>query len=262
MARQIRKKSGTGIYHIMLRGINRQDIFEDDEDYYYMIHILKGMTERVDEHGVRLTPLCTFYAFCLMSNHIHLLIQEREEDISGIVKRVGVAYAYYFNKKYGRSGHLFQDRFRSEPVDSIEYFVTLLRYIHQNPVKAGIVENIADYQWSSWNEYISPNNADSFCAAKTVYTRIPKDELNELVYTTLEEYEEILDIDSESPKQPSDDDVKDFLLHSEGISNPLMIQSLEKVRRNEVLIAAKRMGAGLRQLSRLTGVSFGVIQKL
>lgn len=58
------------------------------------------------------------------------------------------------------------------------------------------------------------------------------------------------------------DDVKDFLLHSEGISNPLMIQSLEKVRRNEVLIAAKRMGAGLRQLSRLTGVSFGVIQKL
>lgn len=91
MARQIRKKSGTGIYHIMLRGINRQDIFEDDEDYYYMIHILKGMTERFDEHGVRLTPLCTFYAFCLMSNHIHLLIQEREEDISGIVKRVGVA---------------------------------------------------------------------------------------------------------------------------------------------------------------------------
>ncbi len=59
-----------------------------------------------------------------------------------------------------------------------------------------------------------------------------------------------------------DDDVKDFLLHSEGISNSLMIQSLEKVRRNEVLIAAKRMGAGLRRLSRLTGVSFGVIQKL
>lgn len=95
-----------------------------------------------------------------------------------------------------------------------------------------------------------------------MYSRISKDELNELVCTALEEYEEILDIENESPKQLSDDDVKDFLLHSEGISNPLMIQSLEKVRRNEVLIAAKRMGAGLRKLSRLTGVSFGVIQKL
>ena len=157
MARQIRKKSGTGIYHIMLRGINRQDIFEGDDDYLHMTMILRGMTERFDEHGVKLPPLCTFYAYCLMSNHVHLLLQEREEDISNVVKRVGVTYAHYFNKKYDRSGHLFQDRFRSEPVDSIEYFITLLRYIHQNPVKAGIVENVVDYQWSSWKEYNSDN---------------------------------------------------------------------------------------------------------
>ena len=99
MARQIRKKSGTGIYHVMLRGINRQDIFEDNEDYLQMTSI--------------------FYAYCLMSNHLHLLIQEREDNISDIVKRIGVTYAHYFNKKYERNGHLFQDRFRSEPVDDI-----------------------------------------------------------------------------------------------------------------------------------------------
>ena len=69
MARQIRKKSGTGIYHVMLRGINRQDIFEDNEDYMLMISILKGLTERRDEQGLLLMPYCTFYAYCLMSVH-------------------------------------------------------------------------------------------------------------------------------------------------------------------------------------------------
>ena len=108
MARGIRKKSGTGIYHIMLRGINRQDIFEEDDDYLQMTYILRGMPERFDEHGIKLPPFCTFYAYCLMSNHVHLLLQEREEEISNIVKRVGVTYAHYFNKKYDRSGHLFQ----------------------------------------------------------------------------------------------------------------------------------------------------------
>ena len=103
MARQIRKKSGTGIYHVMLRGINCQDIFEDDEDYLQMTSILRAQSERYDEKGVRLPPFCTFYAYCLMSNHLHLLIQEREDNISDIVKRIGVTYAHYFNKKYERT---------------------------------------------------------------------------------------------------------------------------------------------------------------
>ena len=86
MARQIRKKSVTGIYHVMLRGINRQDTFEDDDDYLQMSSILKGQSERYDEKGHCLSPYCTFYAYCLMNNHFHLLIQEREETISDIVK--------------------------------------------------------------------------------------------------------------------------------------------------------------------------------
>ena len=110
---------------------NRQDIFEDERDYQQMVSILRGLIDRCDEHKVQLPSLCTFYAYCLMSNHVHLLIQEREENISDVVKIIGVTYAHYFNKKYERNGHLFQDRFRSEPVNTIEYFVTLLRYIHQ-----------------------------------------------------------------------------------------------------------------------------------
>ncbi len=258
MTRKIRTKSSTGIYHVMLRGINRQDIFEDAVDYRKMILILRGLVERFDEQGQRLPPLCTVYAYCLMSNHIHLLIQEKSEDISGIAKRVGIAYAAYFNKRYERNGHLFQDRFRSEPVDNMEYFVILLRYIHQNPVKGGLVARVADYPWSSWGEYAS--NVSGFCCVEAVFKHIPSKDLEELVNSSVDGFEDTLDIESKASMK--DHEVRTFLMENYGISNPLTIQSLEKTRRNEVLLSARTMGAGIRQLSRMTGVSFGLIQKL
>lgn len=97
-----------------------------------------------------------------MANHFHLLIREREETIGNVVKRIASSYVYYYNHKYLRDGHLFKERFKSEPVRSssarllptgrkndISYFTTLLRYIHQNPVKAGIVKEVKDYEYST-----------------------------------------------------------------------------------------------------------------
>ena len=76
------------------------------------------MLEPYDDLGNRLPPLCTFYAYCLMSNHVHLLIKTHHEDIGATIKHLAVVYAMYFNHKYSRAGHLFQDRFKSEPVRS------------------------------------------------------------------------------------------------------------------------------------------------
>ena len=112
MARPIREKSGTGVYHVMLRGINRQDIFEDEEDYLQMTSILRGLTDRYDDKGLRLPPLCIFYAYCLMSNHIHLLIQEREEHISEVVKRIGVTRDH----GVGSTDHLSRQTMRIKTV--------------------------------------------------------------------------------------------------------------------------------------------------
>ena len=159
-----------------------------------------------------------------------------------------------------RDGHLFQDRFKSEPVDTIEYFVTLLRYIHQNPVKAGLIDKPSEYAWSSWKEY--EFGITGFCAVTKVQDRVGRENLIELVNDNLKDADGILDIDNDGIKALSDDEVKEFLKQNQGIVNPLMIQSLEKIRRNIVLRAAKEAGAGIRQLSRLTGVSFGVIQKV
>ena len=108
-------------------------------------------------------------------------------------------------------------------------------------------------------EYVS--HTDGFCATSAVLSRIPRGELAELVCSPVEEYG-ILDIDADTDKHVSDSEIRAFLLEKQGIANPLMVQSLEKGRRNEVLRSAKLFGAGIRQLSRLTGVSFGVIQKI
>jgi len=121
---------------------------------------------------------------------------------------------------------------------------------------------ILDYPWSSWKEYAFDSNSNTFCSTRAVFSRISKEDLRELVYTPVEGSEKILDIDTDCSKPVSDSEIKSFLVDSQGIVNPLMVQSLEKSRRNEVLRTMLSLGAGIRQLSRLTGVSFGVIQKL
>ena len=113
MPRQSRQSSGTGIYHVMMRGINHQNIFEDEEDYYQFISTLDRVRIQYDDNGIPSGKNCTFYAYCLMSNHFHLLIREREESVGETVKRIASSYVYYYNRKYGRDGHLFKERFKS-----------------------------------------------------------------------------------------------------------------------------------------------------
>ena len=125
MPRQARKRAESGIYHVMLRGINQQRIFEDEEDNQRFLQILRECKEI---GGFMLL------AYCLMGNHVHLLIKEGTESLEQIFKRIGGRFVYWYNVKYQRVGHLFQDRFKSEPVDTDAYLLTVIRYIHQNPV--------------------------------------------------------------------------------------------------------------------------------
>ena len=259
MPRQSRKKSSTGIYHVMLRGINKQDIFEEEEDYVRMKEILIRLNERRDEQGHPLPQAYSMYAYCLMSNHIHLLIRERNEGIAETMKRLGIGYAAYFNKKYQRSGHLFQDRFRSEPVESMEYFIILLRYIHQNPVKAAIVKDVGDYPWSSWREY---TDVPVLCDTRTVLNRSSLEDLTALVNEPVADDGNILEIDTADGMMVTDEDIRTFLFQTYNIHNPLEMQNMNKEFRNAIIKAAKEYGGSIRQLSRLTGVKFADYEQI
>ena len=247
MSRQARKKSESGIYHIMLRGINQQQIFEDTEDYEKFLDTLRDCKE-----------ICEFklYAYCLMGNHIHLLIKEGIEPLEQIFKRICGRFVYWYNIKYQRVGHLFQDRFKSEPVDSESYFFTVVRYIHQNPVKAKLCKQVSDYVYSSYLEYLSNSNL-----VDTEYL---------LQLCTIEEFIGMnskavgiscMDIADKVVLRVTDEQAKALIRKIAKCESASDFQRLETTKRDKYLKKLREKGISIRQLSRLTGVSFNVVRK-
>lgn len=262
MSRQARKHSGTGIYHVMLRGINRQDIFEDDEDYTMFVRILSGLNSRPSGESAAPLFVCHIFAYCLMSNHVHLLVREKDWPLGAIVKSIASSYVFYFNKKYGRVGHLFQDRFKSEPCDDMSYFFTLFRYIHQNPLKAGLVKNVSDYRFSSWScDYLGCSPI-KVCHVRPVLRRVDLSRLHELVDTPLPDGLACIDIENEK-FAVADEEVRNMLLKMSGVNSITAFQRLDKTLQKGIVAEVMcRLKAGPRQMSRVSGLSYSVIQRI
>lgn len=140
MGRQKRAEFPNTIYHIFSRGNNKAIIFADDQDYNVFLKHLKETKEEYD---------FLFYSYCLMPNHFHILIETLEAPISKIMQKLLTCYAIYFNSKYERTGHVFQDRYKAAVCDKEEYLFKLVQYIHLNPVRAKLVADLDRYKWSS-----------------------------------------------------------------------------------------------------------------
>ena len=144
MARPLRISYPGAFYHITARGNEKKDIYKNDRDRIKFLEYLASATER---YGARI------HAYCLMSNHYHLLLETPDGNLSEIMRHINGAYTTYFNIKRGRSGHLLQGRYGAFVVDADEYAEELSRYIHLNPVNAGLVERPEAYAWSSCQDY-------------------------------------------------------------------------------------------------------------
>jgi REP element-mobilizing transposase RayT len=149
MPRQERLNAHNIIYHVFARGNNRTPIFYETSDYQ---RFLKNLERYRVDFDYRL------YAYCLMPNHFHLLLQTKDATLSKIMQVLMTAYTMYVNKKRNQVGHVFQGRFRSIAVEKETYFLQVLRYIHLNPVKAGLVDSVQKYPWSSYGKYIAPGS--------------------------------------------------------------------------------------------------------
>ncbi len=145
MARPLRIIYPGAFYHVTSRGNEKKDIFKSRRDREKFLEYLASAAER---YGA------VIYAYCLMSNHFHLFMQTPEGNLSQIMRHIIGAYTTYFNIKRKRAGHLFQGRYKSVLVEADEYAAELTRYIHLNPVKAGITAKAEEYQWSSYRAYI------------------------------------------------------------------------------------------------------------
>jgi putative transposase len=141
MTRPLRIEFPGAFYHVMHRGNTGMDIFKGEGDRETFLEYIGKAVER---YGIKV------HTYCLMNTHYHLLIETPRSNLSQTIKWINVSYSIYFNRKRKRFGHLFQGRFKSVLVEADEYLKHLSRYIHLNPVRAGMVEHCKDYPWSSY----------------------------------------------------------------------------------------------------------------
>ena len=241
MPRTARKSSGSNIYHVMLRGINRQNIFEDDEDRFFFLNTLQICKESSEFR---------LHAFCLMTNHVHLLIEPAEAQLETIFKRVGTRYAGWYNRKYQRTGHLFQDRFRSENVETDQYFMTVLRYILWNPAKAGLEMHPGSYRWSSYLAYVRGGGAitDTEYAVNLFGGRKA---LVEFLGQIGEE--EVMD-EENCDRRLREDRSKKIMQRISGCESVAAFQTLDSALQKQYAREMFRERLSLGQISRMTGV--------
>jgi REP element-mobilizing transposase RayT len=145
MPRGPRAEVEGGLYHIIARGNHRQDIFHSQEDHKRFLSLLASAKERSPHY---------LYAYCLMTNHFHLAIERQKDAVGRIMQRVLTGYSQYYNRKYRKSGHLFQGRHKAILCQSDRYLGELVRYIHLNPVRAKMVRKAERYPYSSQRAYL------------------------------------------------------------------------------------------------------------
>lgn len=247
MSRMARKISSTGIYHVMMRGVNRQQIFFDEEDRRYMTDRL-GYYKR--EAGFQL------YAYCLMGNHLHILIKVADEPLGAVFRKICASFVFWYNKKYQRTGYLFQDRFKSEAVEDDKYFLTVLRYILQNPVKGGLCKSVFDYDYSSIKEYTGERRGitDTAFAIEMTGRKGLLEFLSEI------NDDECLDFNENFKRGVTDEDAQGLILKETG-GLSLSGASFDELQQVGVIRRLYKGGVSIRQISRLTGLSKSRVEK-
>ena len=142
--RVARRESESGYYHVVARGNGKQIIFESDDDRATFVRMLEESASAADVGII---------AWCLMGNHVHLVLEDAGSRMSDAMRTLLARYARYFNERTGHVGHVFQERFFSEPIEGDSYLLAAVRYVHLNPERAGVC-SAGEYRWSSYGEYV------------------------------------------------------------------------------------------------------------
>lgn len=243
--RSARKISKSGYYHLVIRGVNKQNIFYEDADRIYFKFLMKKIGKK---YKMR------YHAYALMDNHVHLLVEDSDKKLSKFMQDLCSIYARYFNKKYDRIGHLYQDRFASEIIENNRYLVVVCRYILLNPEKAGMCK-ASLYKWSSYHSYKSPKR--SLCR-KMIPGLIGS--LQEFYkYISEENNDECLEIGLRpSEKMERNIEIVKKIL---GRENPIIDPSMPKNRIIELIRKIKESGLSINNISRITGIGRYLVQQ-
>ncbi|MEA3523330.1 MAG: transposase [Campylobacterota bacterium] len=232
-----------GFHHVINRGVEKREVFIDDEDYTYFLELICTGCEAFD---------INLHSYCLMNNHYHLLIETKKDNLSKFMRSINAKYASYFNRKNKRVGHLWQGRFKSWYVSNEAYLYILIKYIESNPLKAKIVKDLKDYKYASYNSFIE--KADSLKCAK--------ESIMFLDFASLKDREEFFESDYD------EDDLKEIAKNSNLViasldKKKLPVKALEKlfknfetkIQRNEKVKEASKLGYSQSQIATVLRLS-------
>ena len=215
MARKARIKSQSGIYHVLIRGNANLDLFTDAEDTTYYVSLLQDLIDR---------NLCRIFAYSLHPTHVHLLVQEAEE-VGSAMRRLASTYAYYYNVKYDHYGPIYQDRFKSQPVETRPFFLRVLDFILTQPVeaKATLINVIPSLPEQESPDRISPNQIISY---------------------------------SQRPLRITESRLLTYLQQQHAFSGITEFLQRPTEEQNKIISDCRHQGGSVRQLSRLTGIPY------
>jgi len=243
-----------GYYHIINRGVEQRVVFYDKDDFEYFIELLIKGCERFN---------IVLHNYCLMSNHYHLLIEIYDENLSKFMRYLNSNYAVYFNKKYKRSGHLWQGRFKSWYVANEAYLYILMRYIEQNPLKAKMVNKINHYPYSSSHYFFKPQKIPTFLKNSWIVQTYQNDiESVERFFDSEVDFEDLQELKKASSLVVASDDDKTM---DEIKLIKLFKNIIDKKERNEYIVKAYNEGYSQHMIAKIIGISqpaiYGVIKR-
>jgi len=260
MARTARILGSSGIYQIRLRGINDQRIFERDYDY---VHFLKTL-QRLTGHDKQ-PAFCHIYAYCLHENTVHLLLQEGTEPISNIMKRMVQSYSLYFNIRHERHGHLFVNRFDSEPIETTIAFERSYKYINKMPILGFYAKDPISYQWCSL--HVLGNDQPKYpilLPVSEALDTLREFEKHPTTQTTIDfnPQEEVPAPKLNQEKKPrlTESYIEQRLYDITGCNTISDFQTINKATQRHALAVLKEEGASYNQLTLITGLPKGVIR--
>jgi len=240
-----------GYHHVINRGVNRSTVFVDNGDYEIF---LKIVCKACRAYKVVL------HDYCLMNNHFHLLVETKRENLSSFMKQINGNYAIYANKKQKRSGHFWQGRYYSRYINNDEYYYTLIRYIEQNPVEAGLVKEVAEYPYTLGSVIANGVTPAPCCLHSKLLEELDYENVQEMIgiklndeeLETLEKIKHQKIIQKENVNRQAYE--KNLEMHFEGFKT--------KAERNDMMLEALEDGYTQIEVARYLGVSRSLVSKV
>lgn len=258
MGRTPRRMRQTGFLHVVVRGNGRQLIFEDDDERYTFLNMLRSAL-RSRQVGIT--------SWCLMDNHVHLLVSDEEGNLSTAMQALLTRYARFFNRRAGHVGHVFQERFSALPIEDDAHLVAAVRYVHVNPQRAGIAR-ASEYRWSSYGEFVNPGAAE--------FEVVDQGQLLNVLDMVggVHGFEALCALDAEGAgvdyqpepqKRMSIDEARAVALGAlsgYGLASLGDIKCADQATRMEMLRHMRSAGLSVRQIERLTGIGRSTVSRL